>query len=378
MACRTDEYSKKALEAKLRPALVEEVDQILESGQGSLSKWNAIQDLLLKHKVAYTLESVKRDQFLVHPANRGGLGLNPHEVHRIGQNIKRTGADLDLLSKAVAFELPNFEPQRDPIDDFNRSLVQLSKGLLAPVSGTERYMTISCGHTTAFVKAVMHKCQAPDGSTLGHEFAGNDVNLQTMLRKGWSWVIIPHSVEIKWPKLAFLAQQALNSTNNSSNQVSELEAALSLQEFVSLGLDWEAAEKAVAALNPPCLEYLHILSKYVQRFSGGNSGPMLRYLDKFAKAFGPNKKLGGEFLQGLIDLKLKGSTPYPFLRTALMATNLAGDKIVDGIARFVTKADLDKLRSSKLHDIVAELEELLMDAWNLMSLAIEAERTQHG
>ena len=83
---------------------------------------------------------------------------------------------------------------------------------------------------------------------------------------------------------------------------------------------------------------------------------MLRYLDKFAKAFGPNEKLGGVFLQALIDLKLKGSTPYPFLRTALMATNLAGNKIVDGIARFVIKADLDKLRSNKLCYAVAELE----------------------
>jgi hypothetical protein len=195
----------------------------------------------------------------------------------------------------VAFELPNLEPQLEPILDFNRNLVSLSKGLLAPVTGHERYMTVSCGHTTQFVKAVLAKCVNPEGTALGQEFAGSDANLAQMLKKGWSWTILPYTVQIKYPKLAFLAQQALNSTNNSSNQVSELEAAVSLHEFVSTGLTWEAAKVAVAACNPPCLEYVDVILKYTQKFSGGDGGPMLRYLDKFAKHYGPNKKVGGEF-----------------------------------------------------------------------------------
>ena len=367
-----DAYTKQAERAFVKPELKEIIDQVLESKQGALSKWNAIQELLLKNKVAYKLEAVKCDQFIVHPANRGGLGLNPFEVHRIGANIKRTGADLSLLSKAVAFEAPLFDPQRQPIFDFNRSLHTLSKGLLAPVVGWERYMTVSCGHTAAFCKAVLAKCPTPDGGSLGLEFAGSDAAFLSMIKKGWNWIIIPDYVAREYPKLAFLAQQALNSTNNSANQVSELEAACSLHEYVDLGYSWEAAAQAVAASNPPCLEYLDVLSKYTQKFSGGSGGPMLRYLDKFAKAYGSNKRVGGEFFQALIDLKLKGSTTFPYLRTALLATNLLGNKVIDGIARFITKSDIDKLRANKLASEVVELEELLADSWSLMSLAVEA------
>jgi hypothetical protein len=376
MAQRTDAYTLHHVKSQLKPALTEQIDKVLASTQGSLSKWNAIQDLLLKHKVAYTLESVRCDEFVVHPANRGGLGINPHECHRIGQSIKRTGADLSLLSKAVAFELPNFEPQLEPVLDFNKNLVALSKGLLGPVSGNERYMTVSCGHTTQFIKALLSRCVTTDGSTLGPEFAGSDLIFQQMIKKGWSWTILPYTVQTKYPKLPFLAQQALNSTNNSSNQISELEAAVSLHEFVSCGMSWDAAKEAVGSSNPPCLGYLDAVVKYTQKFSGGEGGPMLRYLDKFGKTYGPNKKVGGEFFEALVDLKLKGSTTFPFLRTAVLATNLAGDKIVDGIARFITKSDIDKLRANKMQSNVAEVEELLLEAWNLQALAVEAEEEQ--
>ena len=145
---------------------------------------------------------------------------------------------------------------------------------------------------------------------------------------------------------------------------------------MSLGLSWDAAKEAVASSNPPCVSYLDAVMKYTQKFSGGDGGPMLRYLDKFAKTYGPNKKVGGEFFEALVDLKLKGSTTFPFLRTAVLATNLAGDKLVDGIARFITKSDIDKMRATKMQSNVIEIEEMLLEAWNLQSLAVEAEESQ--
>lgn len=359
---------------ELSAELTLKVEEVLASDMGALTKWNRIEELLLFLKVAYHVEAVKCDEFLVHPHNRGRLGLNPFDVHRIGSNIKRAGADMSLLTKAVAFEVSPLAAVSKEQFDFNRNLVAMSKGLLAPVNGSERFMTVGCGHTAAFIKCVLAGCMSPDGTKLTLEYAGHDMVLRNMINKGWGWTIIPHYVEKRFPNLPFVAQQALNAMNNAANQVSELEAACSLHEFVNLGNTWDVAVKAVAGANPPCSEYLDIISQYTQLHSGGEGGPMLKYLDKFAKAYGGSKKLGGEFFQALVDLRVKGTQAFPHLRTALLATNLAMPKNVDGFARFVTKSDVDRLKSPKQLTTIKDFEEMHNRAWLQVQQLITEQR----
>ena len=62
------------------------------------------------------------------------------------------GARLDKLEDSVAFEI-GLGAEREAQLYFNSELVRKAGGLLAPATGTERFLTVGGGHTTAFCRA---------------------------------------------------------------------------------------------------------------------------------------------------------------------------------------------------------------------------------
>jgi hypothetical protein len=96
-------------------AVIEQIKGIMSTGakeMGAVSKWCAIQKILVEHKLAYVMEEVRCTQVLVHPSNRGKLCINAYNCHRIGANIHKVGADLQMLKHATAFEVCLFSPRR--------------------------------------------------------------------------------------------------------------------------------------------------------------------------------------------------------------------------------------------------------------------------
>ena len=115
---RTSSMEKEVVQ-KMQAILAKTLEEMAVS-----SKWTAIVDLLVEHKVAYTLKEVPPTEFLVHPQNRGKLGINAYNAHRNGSVIYKIGADLQLLGKATAFELSHEEGPRNTALNFNRQLVK--------------------------------------------------------------------------------------------------------------------------------------------------------------------------------------------------------------------------------------------------------------
>jgi hypothetical protein len=121
--------------------------------------------ILERHKLVYKLETVLPKYFLTHKYNRGGLMLSPHNAHRNAQRLFISrAADKKQLINAVCFELPPDGPARESHLAANAQLIDRSDGLLAPMTGEERYITVGCGHTVAFAKntAVGGKTPAKD------------------------------------------------------------------------------------------------------------------------------------------------------------------------------------------------------------------------
>ena len=103
---------------------------------------------------------------VVHPKNRGGLGLNAFNVDENGVVIMTIGCDADALRKSVCWEMPVDPEARAKVIKFNEKLIELSNGLLAQLTGSERYQTTSTSHTTAFCRAVKAGCKTPEKSWL--------------------------------------------------------------------------------------------------------------------------------------------------------------------------------------------------------------------
>jgi hypothetical protein len=100
------------------------------------------------------------------------------------------------------------EPLKSRQTDFNRISMQQSCGMLAPINGTERFSSVSCGYTVQFCKASLASCVIPQTSLADsashlnvHANSIGDKDFQTMLRKDWEWL----QVAAIWPSLPDLA-----------------------------------------------------------------------------------------------------------------------------------------------------------------------------
>ena len=78
--------------------------------------------------------------------------MYPHNAHRNGLRIHTVGADLKQLTNALCMELATTGSRRQEHIDKNEALIKRAGGLLPPINGSERYITLGCGHTVTICK----------------------------------------------------------------------------------------------------------------------------------------------------------------------------------------------------------------------------------
>ena len=194
--------------------------------------------ILKSHGLAWS-QQLQANSLLVHPLNRGGLGVNGYSCHAKGAALWASGFDsaylhsstcfleaitlmylLFMLRMLLKFKRQGFELAVDSsIREkqllFNKSMVNQSSGLLAPVGTQERYMSVSSGHTCQFVKACLHGCPTPEATLadnsgkLNKETLGRDPEFKKLLEAGWQWTVVSSRVEQQWPSLPRLAERAM-------------------------------------------------------------------------------------------------------------------------------------------------------------------------
>ena len=358
-----------------KPEFVELFKAVLDDPKlPANSKWNKLVELMSNHGISYTLEKVHPKYFLVHPKNRGGLGLNAHNVHKNGGVIASVGADIKKLDAAWAFELAPNGPDRDKAVKFNADLVQRADGLLPQITGVERFCTVGTGHTTALCKHV--GAPGTNKKTSDYILKGadgfldtakllKDPDMNTMCTVGWTWNIIPAAVDKAFPKLAQVAQAALNASNNVASLVSELETACTLGETLAdltamYGADAEAmALDNVKAICAPCAGYAHTILKFVKEFAGGAGAPQIVFVDNVAKQFGCNHNVGEVFWATLTSMYFGKENTCARLRSALLLVNLVCGQKEDGFSKLLKKEHLNKLTAKAKQATVKEAEETL-------------------
>ena len=122
--------------------------------------------------------------------------------------IVRVGADKNKPREAVCFEMSPGPAKKKLQLDFNRKLVAASSGMLAPVSGSERYLSVGCGRTAAFCRAVNGLCATPIAAIADHNGCIDmakiiqDKEFADMLLNGWEWTVLPWACAEAWPTMA--------------------------------------------------------------------------------------------------------------------------------------------------------------------------------
>ena len=115
-------------------------------------------DFCQKHGMCYDA-TLHTDAVFCHLKNRGGLGLNPHNVHLNAAKVHRVGANLKELHGAWAFEFSGVAATKAYQVAFNAALIDGAGGLLAKPTGSERVLSMGCGHTAAACRAANAGCR---------------------------------------------------------------------------------------------------------------------------------------------------------------------------------------------------------------------------
>jgi len=348
-------------------------------GAPPMEHFQELLEIVMKHDLMYELTEVHTKYFLVHLSNRGGLLLSPKNSHKNGADIKRGGADLELLNNSYCFELSASGPRREAHLKANKALVDRSEGLVAEVTGIERFVTAGCGHTTQFVKTTDANGITCEESLMRNDGSGridkqalctNRV-FEKMVNKGWKWRCFFACLDEAYPRFAQIAQEALNIRNHVSSIVGELEVCISHKTTLSdpgfQNLDnWrELAIAHIHSLCAPSKAYADVLLDFVLQF-GGSDAEVITFIDSVAKQFQANVQLSEDYWTAVCNDEFTAKTSlFPLVRAALLLANLTTDKVEDGIARCVGKEQVKFVATAKKQFDASLTEDLLGDAFEL-------------
>jgi len=342
---------------------------------------------LKKHLMCYRSPKLHPSLFLTHLKNRGGLLLSPHNAHKNAANMYAAAADLEALSNAWAIELPSEGKLREIIIQKNQRLIEKAEGLLAQINHAERFSSVGCGHTVAWCKHAdaggstpEKKLQMSDSDKIDLQKIFQDRNFKIMITEGWEWWIVYAEVDSAFPQFAVIAQQALNTRNHIANTVGELEVCMTLANSLKdAGLKDEADWKGLLTSNieslcAPCAHYSGILLEYILKYGGGDDACLIQFIDSSAKQFRANIALGETFWRALVDTEFYDKTcKYPMVRTAMIISNLTGGKVEDGVARLLSKTDIQRAAGKPKAGESREIEQVLQDAWQIVQAASDVD-----
>ena len=362
----------------MQPSWVSAVEQALKRAAPALEKWTEVESILSDHKKCYK-QVLRPTQMLVHPRNRAGLGLNGSQVHKTGAQVQSVGFSSMELRRSVCMEISTDPTVSQEAFAFNQRQVDLNGGLLAEVRGDERFMSLACSHFTAFCRACLAQCPCSDHDNVSDSGKLSlhclSPDFRAAVENGWEWLVLSAEVDARVPALASFIQEVMNAAQGVARTAGELELAMAMvTRAVNLearegSADWTRVQQDVAACVPDAAPQTLAACSLISRFyAGGSSAPLLVFLHDFSLKYGASKRLGEEYMSTVATLKFSGQErSHAMARAALIATNLTATRVVDGIARLLTKGDISKLAGKSMEESVKQWEDLLGRAWSRTS-----------
>ena len=139
-------------------AIMENSDASRERSGGQLkAKGMQVVQMLLDKDLA-TVRVLFSRLLVPHPANRGGQGLDPFDVHTLLNRILLQGFVMQDTAHATCFEK---HPNRLDQIDFNLKLVDAAGGMLADFEPhVVECLTVACSHTNAALNCTLAGCES--------------------------------------------------------------------------------------------------------------------------------------------------------------------------------------------------------------------------
>lgn len=186
----------------LQPQVKVKVQQMLDdSSLGNLAKWKKISAYLLEEKVMFQ-QQLTADELIIHPQNRGGMGVQVYNMHSKGKRILECGCDISLLNGSTCVEMHPNQSKKQAQCQVTAKLHQNHPDFIAPVSGKERFLSLSASHVSQFFKAMVLGCKSPEEDLVDPKSGrmsvashAHDQEFYKAATQGWTWTVVPWYVE---------------------------------------------------------------------------------------------------------------------------------------------------------------------------------------
>lgn len=338
------------------------VDDIKMAPRTKLRKLNELgEEMQMKYLV-----TAPSEVFCTHVQNRGGALLDWYQGQDNLNAICNTGADMNLLHDAAAFEIPSSGKVRDEVLDANRKLVANSLGALADVNGMERYAMVATSHVQGSIKAAKAGCTSPfvnmctNGKLDARKITDGDEVMAVIFEKGYPVNIWRQAAEELFPELPGVLEAILNSTNAIAKPKNEIQCFAETALRYRQGASLEVIQHKLLACNCMCKDYLGHIASVAKTIVDANE--TIDELIPLGARFGDTKKLGEEFWYTLSKLKFWGGKHRAKVLLLCVAANYVSPKSKDGIARMILPQDLFSLRKSEMAVNLDDLEDSFKEA----------------
>ena len=339
------------------PELVEEGQEIIDAYRkgetAPLVAYKDFTDFCVSHGICELDAQVKCKDVLCHPKNRHEMGLNGFQCHQNGDGVLTIGCSPNEMARAAVIEICPLPGSKQVQIDFNLQQVERAGSMLAEVQGTEKYLSLACGHLFAFGRAALYGCKTPIKRLQDQQGC---VSLELIRRKDKRFAALIEDsakarkfkwqVEVAWPGFPDMAQRALNASlevHGKSNELEVMRCIALFDEGRVADQQFSDVVNTVSQSMPPYVEYIDKVGQLAVLCGGGPGAPFVSFMDRFSKRFSENKVLGAEFVTAVAEVKFNDIDKFVMCRIALILGNLVSTKAVDGIAKCFVKTDVKKL-----------------------------------
>ena len=196
----------------------------------------------------------------IHPSNRDGMGIVPHSVHQLLEDIASVGFD-SRQCDPLCTDVP---PGDRLIESFNLQLAESSQGTI-PVNKL-KYVSLSCSHTNTALRCIV--------SGAPHEYDGSELTVHGRLQleqvrikdpamaqaaeTGLTWRVINHEA-MSVEGLADLLQAAANTSAQLARGESEFQILRRVLNMINVKggagqLQFATVKQAIMRTKPQCMD----------------------------------------------------------------------------------------------------------------------------
>ena len=320
VAMPLDERAKKELTDAVQDAQKSGIVQGMQKVLGLLTKYGLVQSQVIEPGLVG-----------IHPSNRDGMGIVPHSVHQLLEDIASVGFD-SRQCDPLCMDVPPGDPL---IERFNQQLVESSQGTIPAIEPTKlKYCSLSCSHTNTALRCIV--------SGAPHDYDGSQLTVQGRLQleqvrikdpamaqaasTGLTWRVINHEA-MSVEGLADLLQAAANTSAQLSRGESEFQILRRVLNMINVKgsegqLQFSTVKSTIMRTKPQCVDAVPDMFTFLVRHGAAThlQQKLLMTEQRMKASKVECRSLGKDFFHALgMDPKDPRQDPLVTLRHAILA-----------------------------------------------------------